>query len=196
MSEAVFPSLIGQEWPVSKTPAFYNIIQKSVSQKRKALALTSYPLWTFKVSYSFLSDNGTPNDDIHTLMGFFLARQGNFDDFLFDDKTDNFAQSQLIGVGDGSTTKFQLARNYGGYIEPVFAVKGTPTITINDVATTAFTVSTKGMVTFTAAPANGAQIKATFGFYYRVAFTQPESEFSNFMQGLWENKSLEFESVK
>jgi len=196
MSEVVFPSLIGQEWPVNKKPAFNNIIQKSPTNKRKALALTSYPLWTFKVSYAFLSDNGTQHDDIHTLMGFFLQRQGNFDDFLFNDQTDNFAQSQLIGVGDGAATHYQLARSYGGFIEPVFAVKGTPIITIEGVATTAFTVTSKGMVVFTTPPPLYSKIRATFGFYFRVAFTQPESEFNNFMQGLWENKSLEFETVK
>lgn len=196
MSEAVFPSLIGQEWPVNKTPAFHNIIQKSVSGKRKALALMSYPLWTFKVSYSFLSDNGTPNDDIHTLMGFFLARQGNFDDFLFDDKSDNLATDQTFGVGDGATTQFQLVRNYGGFIEPVLGLKGTPTIKVNGITVVPSTVSTKGKVTFSSPPAAGAMLTWSGGFYYRVAFVQEETEFENFMQGLWANRSLELITVK
>jgi len=196
MSDELFPSLIGQEWPVSKTPAFNNLIQKSVSGKRKAIALMSYPIWTFGVSYSYLSDNGLPHDDIHTLMGFFLARQGNFDAFFFNDKTDNFAQNQIVGIGDGITNQFQLIRSYGGFIEPVFAIKGTPIITINGIKTTAFTLSPRGMITFTTPPAYGSQIKATFGFYYRVAFVQQENEFDNFMQGIWESKSLQFETVK
>ena len=46
-------------------------------------------------------------------MGFFNARKGSFDNFLFDDPTDDTASSQNFGTGDGVTANFQLTSTYG-----------------------------------------------------------------------------------
>lgn len=196
MSDAIFPVLIGQEWPVSKTPSYKTLVQTSVSGKEKRLALQSYPRWTFIVSYSYLSDGGSPTDDIHTLVGFYLARQGQFDTFLFNDVTDNTATNQTIATGDGSTTQFQLVRNYGGFIEPVKGLVTAPVITVNGVATTAFTWTTMGMINFSTAPPAGAVIAWTGQFLYRCRFTQDHNEFQNNLSGMWAAKQLEFITVK
>jgi hypothetical protein len=38
MSNAVFPNLLGMEWPVTKTPKFNTLEHKSVTGMRKALS--------------------------------------------------------------------------------------------------------------------------------------------------------------
>ena len=56
-------------------------------------------------------------------MGFFLARGGQFDDFLLNESDltqrleDSVFSGQPIGAGDGVTKNFQLVRNFGGFLE-------------------------------------------------------------------------------
>lgn len=59
-----------------------------------------------------------------------------------------------------------------------------------------YTVNSAGFVTFTVAPPAGAMLTWTGAYYWRVRFAQDEAEFSNFMQGLWELKTIELVSVK
>jgi hypothetical protein len=67
-------------------------------------------------------------DELQTLGGFFLARQGSYDSFLYSDPTDNTVTKQTFAAGDDVTTAFTLARAWGGFIEPIGACAGSPTI--------------------------------------------------------------------
>ena len=196
MSDAVFPTFIGMEWPVTKTPAFKTLIQSSVSGKEKRIALQSYPIWSYGLSFNYLSDDNTTNCDIQKLAGFILSRQGAFDDFLFNDITDNTALNQAVAVGDGITKQFQLVRNYGGYIEPIRGLLVAPIMKINGVINAAFTWTTKGVITFTVVPAAAAIITWSGTFYYRVRFTEDSLDLSNDMYRIWSSKSVGFISVK
>ena len=74
------------------------------------------------------------------------------------------------------TVAFQLRKTYGAsfdpYVRPISKpVAGTVTVTVDGIATTAFTVSeTTGVVTFAAAPADGAVLLAEFEFDVPVRF--------------------------
>lgn len=199
MSNEVFPQLIGLEWPVSKTPKHNNLNQKTATGMSKRLSLSSYPIWTFELSFAYLSDTGSQTDDVHTLIGFFNARHGSWDDFLFDDVTDNTVSNEGFGVGDGVTNQFQLVRSYGGNVEPVIGgVNGDPAIMVKGVALIpgSYTISTTGLVTFTSsAPPAGAKLTWSGQFYYRVHFVQDQATFENFMKGGWQNSKLELETV-
>lgn len=195
MSNAVFPVLAGLDWNVIKTPVWKTRIQEAVSGKELRAALMSYPLWKFSLSYTVLRANAA-NAELQTLMGFFNARQGMFDSFLYTDPTDNSVANQSFGTGDGSTTAFQLLRSLGGFTEPIQNVNGTPTIYINGTPTAAFTLGSTGVVTFTTAPAPAAALTWSGNFYYRCRFLQDSSEFDNFMRDLWALKKLTFQSVK
>lgn len=200
MSDAIFPTFIGQSWPVTKSPAYKTLIQTSVSGKEKRIALQSYPRWTFGISFNYLSDDGTPNCDVQKLSGFILSRQGSFDDFLFAADpfffSDNVANDQSFGVGDGITTQFQLVRNYGGYIEPVTGIIEAPVIKKSGVATTAFIFSTYGVITFATAPAAGEVLKWSGKFYYRVRFTEDSIDLENDMYRIWSSQSVGLITVK
>ncbi len=197
MSNAVFPSLPGITWGSTKSPEWKTITQESVSGKELRASLMSYPRWTYTLSYEFL--RGGSLAELQTLVGFFNARRGMFDDFLYTDPDDNTVTAQQFGVGDGAATGFALVRSYGGFSEPVQNLNSAPSIYVNGVLkvlTTDYTVSSLGVVTFVTAPASGAVLTWSGTYYWRVRFLQDSSEFGNFLKDLYELKKLSFKTVK
>jgi uncharacterized protein (TIGR02217 family) len=193
MSLAVFPSLAGLEYPVVRTPIFRTLIQETASGAESRAALQLYPRWQWTLSFNFLRDDS--NNEFRTLLAFFLARKGAFDAFLFEDSDDNNVTGQSIGVGNGSNKVFQLVRSLGGFTEPVLTPV-TETIYVNHVATSAYAFTGPGQITFSSAPGNGAGITADIGYVWPVRFMADQYDFSKFMNRLWEQKKLDFISVK
>lgn len=198
MSDLIFPTLRGLTYPITKTPNWSTITQRSMSGIPKFFQQYSYPYYTIKLTFEYLGDTNSQTDDIHTLMGFYNRVGGAGQDFLFADPLfeNNTVTNQVFGVGDGQTKKFRLARNYGGFVEPIFGIIMTPTITINGVSTTNFTWDTHGLITFNTAPASGTQLAWTGTWYYRCHFVNDKSEFEQIFSGVWELQELELETVK
>jgi uncharacterized protein (TIGR02217 family) len=205
MSSAIFPSLPGLQWGIRKRPKFRTKIQQAVGGRELRAAFQPYPIWRWRLSYEFLrtytAASGTPYTELQSLLGFFLARQGAFDTFLYSDPSDKTVTLQSIGTGTGALTTFQLARTYGGFTEPIYNVDATsaaPLIYKNGVLqtlTTDYTISSTGLVTFVVAPANGLAITWTGSYYWRVRFDGDDTEFSQFVENFWENHDLSFISV-
>lgn len=198
MSQAVFPTLPGLQWSIGRAPGFNNKVQRAVSGKELRAAFMQYPLWTFRLSYEFLCA-GNAGTELDTLAGFFLARRGSFDSFLFTDNADCSVTDMSFGAGNGSQTQFQLTRAYGAggftFTEPVQNVNTLTNVKVAGVTktpTTDYTVSSTGMVTFTSAPANGAALTFTGTYYFRVRFLQDVADFEQFLKDLWQLKKLEF----
>jgi uncharacterized protein (TIGR02217 family) len=192
MSNVVFPVLPGLGWSVTKTPHWSTVIQKAVSGKELRAALMSYPLYRIALTYEVLRA-GAAYAELQTLIGFFNNRQGAFDSFLYDDTSDNTVTAHSFGTGNGSTTAFQLVRALGGNTEPVMNLNSNPSIYVAGALktpTTDYTLN-NGMVTFAAAPANGAALTWTGGYYYRCRFLQDSADFENFLYQLWTLKKLE-----
>ena len=195
MSQLVYPTLPGLQFPIGKTPVLRTQVIQAVSGREVRGSYQQYPLYEFSLSYEFLRDNnlGTEAD---TLLGFVLTVGGMLQSFLYNDATDNAVTAQTLGTGNGTTTAFQLIRTIGaggfGYIEPVHNVNAITGIYLNGVLTTAYTVNSTGLVTFTAAPASGVAITWTGTYYYRVRLLQDQADFSLFMQSLWELKTIKF----
>jgi hypothetical protein len=114
MSQAVFPVLPGITWNVLKAPAWSTKVQQSVAGKELRAQFFSRPLYTWTLIYEMLRSSATL--ELQTLIGFFNARQGKYDSFLFNDPADNNVAAHGFGVGDGATTAFQLQRTVGGYV--------------------------------------------------------------------------------
>ncbi len=125
--------------------------------------------------------------DVATLHAFFLARAGKARGFRLRDwndyssASDNIAtpsfRDQALGTGDGTTTIFQLTKNYtsGGvtHIRPIAKpVSGSILIGINGTnITSGWGVdTTTGLVTFAAAPASGQTLTTGFLFDVPVRF--------------------------
>jgi uncharacterized protein (TIGR02217 family) len=115
--------------------------------------------------------------DMQAVLAFFEERRGRFHSFLWRDALDHSSNGpQALGTGDGATVAFQLSKTYGAsfdpYVRPITKpVAETVTVTIDGVATAAFTVSeTTGVVTFDDPPADGAVLRAEFEFDVPVRF--------------------------
>lgn len=184
MSNAIFPDLPGLTWDITRTPEFSTTMVTGADGGETPIANWAYPLWRWTLVYEILRDDAT--DELRTLMGFFLNRYGKADDFLFDDVTDNAVVGQQLGIGDGSTTGYQCIRAFDGFVEPVKNLKSAPTVYLNGIETTAWTISDSGLITFTAPPASGAIITADLSYYWRVRFDLDAAEFNQFAYQLWE----------
>ncbi len=120
-------------------------------------------------------------DDLHALIEFFEARRGRLHGFRFRDFADwrsgppsqtPTALDQVIGEGDGAATAFQLTKTYGesesACVRPIRKpVAGSVLIALDGGAVdpSSFDVDyTTGLVSFDAAPADGAAITAGFAF--------------------------------
>lgn len=197
MSNAVFPSLIGLTSNVTRRPTWTTNILETVSGREIRGTYQIYPMYEFELAYDVLRDakNGT---DLATLIGFFLARQGSFDNFLYSDPQDSSVTTMNFGTGDGVTTQFQLTRTYGStftFAEPVQNVNGTPQIFVNGVlqtVTTNYTLSSTGLVTFVTAPGSGLALTWTGSYYYRCRFLEDKMDFRKIMLGLWSIDKVSF----
>jgi uncharacterized protein (TIGR02217 family) len=205
MSSEIFPTLAGLEYPVVRTPIFKTLIQQSASGGETRSALQLYPRWQYRLSFNFLRDDA--NDEFRTLCAFFLARKGSFDSFLFQDVDDCAVTNQQIGVGTGSQVQFQLVRSFGGFDEPVLAPTAVTSLTVAGIPKVEGTnfgvgdwengVTPNGTINFfSAAPAAGAPIVASFTYRWPVRFLADQYDFAKFMNRLWEQKKLDFISLK
>lgn len=197
MSDAVFPSLPGITWSIVKTPVFSTAIKKAKSGREDRIAYYDAPMCRWSIPFAFLRDRMTTQNpsgvyaELKRLMGFFYARRGRFDSFLFEDYTDHIATDQGFGTGDGHTRTFQLGRSMGAqFFEPIENIKGGPVVKISGVPTTAFTLGSTGIVTFSTAPAAGAALTWTGEFYYRCRFDTDEQDFTQMMHNIWEIDEL------
>lgn len=114
---------------------------------------------------------------LEELIAFFRARKGRAYGFRFKDWTDYQGISEVVGVGDGVTTAFQLIKLYlsADTMEERIITKpvaGTVMIYKDMVRqTTGFEVdNATGVVMFTAPPASGVVIAADFEFDVPVRF--------------------------
>lgn len=195
MSQAIFPALPGLAWNIKRTPLFSTNVQRALSGRELRGTFQSFPLYQFDLQIEFLRDTvAVPEAD--TLVGFYLARQGSFDSFLFNDASDNACTDMNFGVGDGATRGFQLTRSFGagGFVfpEPVQNVNVLTNIKIAGVATGAYAIDANGFVTFTSAPNPAALLTWSGSYYYRCRFLNDTLEVNNFMQNLWEVQSVQF----
>ena len=122
--------------------------------------------------------------DMQDVLAFFEERRGRFHSFLWRDGLDHSsgaetptAFDQTIGVGDGTTTAFQLTKRYGvnfdPYLRPITKpVGGSVKVAVGGVElTNGFTVNAlTGLVTFTVAPAADAAVTVGFLFDVPVRF--------------------------
>jgi uncharacterized protein (TIGR02217 family) len=210
---AIFPTLPGLGWSVSKTPRFSTRTQRAVSGRELRVLDQPNPIWTWTLTYSMLRDKndirasngpGVGYDELRTLMGFFLQQQGAFAPFLYDDPADDQATAQAIGLGDGSATSFQLVRTMGvslpggGFAEPITAPNTLSAVYFNGIRQSSSIYSldpATGLVNFTSPPPASQLVTADFTYYFRVRFADDSADFENFLYQLWALKQVKFQSV-
>jgi uncharacterized protein (TIGR02217 family) len=202
----IFPSMPGLAWSVIKTPTFQTRIQRAVSGRELRALDYPFPLWQFTLVFDLLRDNpATGYDELRTLMGFFMLCQGAYGTFLFEDPSDHQVTGQQIGIGNASTTVFQLQRAMGatllggGFLEPIVAPNVVSAVYLDGITQSPGTYSvdaSTGLLTFDTAPGSGLIITVDCSYYFRCRFTDDSYAFENFMFQLWQLKKLTFISVR
>ncbi len=194
MSDAIYPTLPGLTLESSKTPEFSTNIQRSVSLAELRASFADAPVYTFKLQYEVLREgtvHGTAYTELQSLLGFFLARYGSWDSFLFTDPNDYGVTSQVIGTGDGAETEFQLIRSYGAGNESITNVNTITSVSLGNTPTSNYTIAS-GLITFNSAPSANVSISWSGSYYHRCRFTNDTQEFSQFMRQLFEAGEVEF----
>ena len=127
MSNSILPHLVSESY-VTRRPVWSTEVAKSSSGNETRIPNYAYALNEFDLHYDFLGQGANNNTDWATLEGFYEARLGSWDSFLFDDQTDNQTPAplgtQVIATGDGATKAFQLVRTLGPNTAPVYAING------------------------------------------------------------------------
>ncbi len=195
----IFPLLPGFSFITSKKPTWSTGIAEASSGRQRARQIWSYPKWQFKVGYEVLRDSATYLEQ-QKLLAFFNAHAGRYQQFFFYDPSDNAVSNQQFGVGDGTTTTFQLSRSINAgaitFTEPVKGIANTPTVAVAGTGTTAFTIGPLGQVAFTSAPTSGAVLTWSGNFMFLCRFDDDMVDTAQMMNGLWSAAGIGFTSIK
>lgn len=192
-------SLPGLAFSVHKKPRFATLVHQGSSGTSVRQALMQYPIWEYDLTYEFLRDDVTA--EFKTLCGFFLARQGGFDTFLFKDPDDYLVTGGELGVADGVTTQFYFKRTMGSFAEKVGQVDNGTTINVydNGVLKTGggvdYTLTLPNSIVFTTSPAAGHVITADFQFFFNLRFQEDTVDFEKFADKFWMASQIVLETV-
>jgi uncharacterized protein (TIGR02217 family) len=224
MSNLQFPAIRGLGWDIKKVPTFNTEVQQALSGREVRLQNFPNPIWEFTLHYEYLLNDAKTRDDngntaLETLVGFFLARGGQFDDFLLNEsdltgrREDSDYQGQLCMntvtgtyVGDGNTKTFQILRNIGGFLEyvqnPANQAASVYVGGALKVVSTDYAIG-NGIINFVVAPGNGVAVTADYIFLQRVRFDVGSSrsskegiELNNFYYNLYECSEIQLISVR
>lgn len=162
-------------------PAFRNIVHEAISGNEQRDIQWTKSKRVGNLSYG-LQTSADPMGDFRAILAMFLAHFGSMYPFRFRDWSDYTATNEVFGTGDGSKTQFQLTMTYDPqyillgtegsffYVRAITLLASTPVIKIDNVVTTAYTISSSGVVTFTTAPAAGKQLTWSGEFDVPVRF--------------------------
>lgn len=197
MGNLVYPTLPGLDFGVTRAVVAPPVAIKMTPSLREYRARnSSYTRYDYSLAYEFLRTRGVYTE-LQAIVGFFNLVGGPYDSWLFDDPDDDTATAEPFATGNGSTTVFQLVRAYGGFAEAVYDFNGGVNIFDNGSNVGAgASVSSTGVVTFTAAPAAGHLLTWTGKFYHRCRFKDGELSADKFMDKLFTVRRVQFVSVQ
>ena len=174
MSFPIMPTMpISMASGLKKTPNFNTVRQVGAAGINSAVALKPYPTWDFEFALDHITGNEkTATSVVAQILGTFMATAGGANLFLFTDPQDNTLVGAQFGVGDGTSTKFQLSRNIYGQPDIIQNTNGTPNIYVNGTITAPASISATGVVTFSTAPINTGILTWSGSFYFLCRFSE------------------------
>jgi uncharacterized protein (TIGR02217 family) len=187
----LYPFALGRN--ASVAPEFSTTIAVTASGHERRNSLWSDARLNFDVGAGIRSES-----ELGELVAFFRARRGPARGFRLTDPFDHSSNGmtgtptmldQLLGIGDGLRSEFQLIKAYGP-VEPQLRPITRPrpdslVVSVGGAATTAWTLEDKGVLRFLAAPPAGAEVRAGFLFDVPVRFAEDRLDISvvNFAAG-------------
>lgn len=115
MSTLVMPEWAGLGLKITREPFTEVNVLTSLSGRELRSTWQTQPRYRYKISVDFARANAATME-FQQLVNFFARMFGRYDSFLFTDPDDNTATLQCFGIGDASTTIFQLQRSTMGDI--------------------------------------------------------------------------------
>jgi len=107
---------------------------------------------------------------------FHSVMHGPWKSFRFWDFTDHELNNEVVAVGDGATTEFQVIKTYtagaASHERTINKIVSGLVVTVNDIVTAHSIDLLTGIITFGSAPADGAVIKVTGEFHVAVRFVE------------------------
>lgn len=190
----VFPTLAGLKWGRKRSPAFKTEVQQAMSGREYRIPYRDYPLWNWELSYEVLRDDA--NDELKTLVGFFLRHRGSFASFRFLDPDDFSVTAHVFSASSTYTTasRIQLTRPYGNFYEPVTDPQPGWQFFVDGVANTSISIDINGIITPTASFTG--VLSWTGSFWHRVRFAEDETEFEQFLEKLWSARRVSLVSAR
>lgn len=192
MSSNLFPTLPGLTFPVKREVTYKTVKDEALSGRMSAIPLQQYAVRQWTLPFSCLRDNLTPSE-LRTLHGFFNSVRGRWDSWLYLDPLYNTVTAEPFGIGDGTSTAFQLIatfKNPGGPGGPdiIQNFAGFPQIFDNGGNPGPYSLGPTGIINFTSPPIAGHPLTWSGQFYYRCHFLDDSMELSELMSRIWESK--------
>ena len=183
--DVLYPLALGRN--ASVTTEFSTTISITASGHERRNSLWSDARLRFDIGPGVRSE-----PELGVLLDFFRARRGPARGFRLRDPSDfssnamtgtPTAQDQLLGQGDGLRASFPLVKRYGSGEEAQLRRitrprAGTVLVSINGMATTAFTLEPGGVIRLHTALAAGQSVRAGFLFDVPVRFAEDRLEIS------------------
>ena len=174
-----YPLALGTD--ASASPEFSTTVLVTASGHERRTAQWADARLRFDVGPGIRSES-----ELATLGAFFRARHGPARGFRLADPFDHSsngatgspsATDQLLGIGDGETTRFALVKRYGDGSEPQVRRitrprSGSVMVSVGGEATSAFTLDPLGHAVLDEAPSQGIEVRAGFLFDVPVRFAE------------------------
>ena len=190
--DVLYPFPLGRTTAVA--PEFSTSISVTASGHERRNSLWADARVHFDVGPGIRSE-----DELSQLIAFFRARRGAAKGFRISDPFDNSSNGmtgtptmldQLIGIGNGLTADYRLTKAYGPGSDPQIRPITRPReetllVSVDGVPSLGWTLGEGGLLSFTLAPAEGAEIRAGFLFDVPVRFAEDRIDISgiNFEAG-------------
>ncbi|BAE50582.1 DUF2460 domain-containing protein [Paramagnetospirillum magneticum] len=204
MTTDIMPRLPGQ-LPPKRSEIWSDDLQESASGSETAVARWSYPRWKWTISHDALRQ-AAPFTEYTDFVNFTLRRLGRVMPFLYRDEEDNTATNQLVGLGDGATTQFQLVRSFGGpggFVEPIWAPDVVSAVRVDGMplaggawSVAAWGSAAPGRLSLATAPAAGKSVSVDFSYFFACRMATTQFDFEKVMKGWHKTMELAFTSIK
>lgn len=179
--DVLYPLALGRDASVS--PEFSTSIAVTASGHERRNALWSDARMRYDVGPGIRSE-----DELGILIAFFRARHGPATGFRLRDPHDFSsngmtgaanADDQLIGIGDGLTSTFQLKKLYGEQERAITRPEpDSILVSIDGAPASSWTALDGGRIAFDTAPPDGAEVRAGFLFDVPVRFAEDRLDVS------------------
>lgn len=184
--DVLYPFALGRSTSVA--PEFSTSVSVTSSGHERRNSLWADARVHFDVGPGIRSES-----ELSELLEFFRARRGAARGFRISDPYDNSSNAmagsptqldQLLGVGDGTMAEFQLIKSYGTgqdpQVRPITRPRAeTLLVSVGGAPSTDWILGSKGKLIFSAAPDQGAEVRAGFLFDVPVRFAEDRIDISS-----------------